>query len=103
MYMVKKCLNKKLQRTQTPPRLRPLTLRCDLDPTSRSRMLMSLLSVIVLHLFTRYDVCGYNTLRDVTIYSVLLPLTFICDLKHLSRLLAILLFDVPNVVCRYQL
>ena len=43
-----------------------LTLWCDLDLSSCSRKLMSLKSLIVLYLRTRYDVYGFNTLRDIT-------------------------------------
>ena len=35
-------ITRSIQRTQPPPRLRHLTLTCDLDLTSRSRKLMSL-------------------------------------------------------------
>ena len=55
-----------IQRTQTPPRLWRLTLICYLDLKSRSRKLMSL---DVLYLGTRYDVCECNSLRHVNISS----------------------------------
>ena len=38
------------------------------------------MSVNILYLCTRYDVCGCNTLRDMTICSFLWYLTFTCDL-----------------------
>ena len=45
------------------------------------------MSLIVLYLGTRYDVCEYNSLRDMTISSFMWPLilTSACDLHRLSR------------------
>ena len=47
----------------------PLTLMCDLDLTSRSRKLE--MSLIVLCLGSRYGVCEFNSLQDMTINSFL--------------------------------
>ena len=41
-YRTRKIITRSIQRMQTPPRLWPLTLWCDLDLSSRSRKLMSL-------------------------------------------------------------
>ena len=96
----KKWKTRSIQRTQTPPRLWPLTLSCDLDLKSRSKKLMSWESLIVLYLgtTTRYDVCECNKLQDNTISSFLWPLTFICDLQRLSRSLSLWSLNVPYVV-----
>ena len=58
-----KWATRRFQRTQTPRRLWPLTLWCDLDLSSRSRKML----LIVFYLGTRYDVYGFNTLRNITI------------------------------------
>ena len=60
-----------IQRTQTPPRQWPLTLSCDLDLKSRSKRLMSLDASYcsLLYLGTRYDVCEFNSLRQMYISS----------------------------------
>ena len=50
--------------------------------------LCHLMSLIVLYLGTRYDVCMCNSLRDMTISSFLWPLTFACDLHRPSRSLS---------------
>ena len=71
----------------------------DLDLTSRSRKLMSLL--IVLFLGTRYNVCECNSLRDMTFNSFLRPLTFTCDLQLMSRSLSLYSVDVPYVVVHW--
>ena len=60
---------KQNQRTQTPIRVWPLTLTIDLDHMSRFRKLNS--SHIVLYLNTRYDVCGCNSLRDLTTFFLI--------------------------------
>ena len=58
-----------IQRTQTPPRMWPMTLWCDLGLSSRSRKLMSLDFAynIVMYLDHRYDFYGFKTLRNITI------------------------------------
>ena len=45
------------------------------------------MSLVVLYLRTRYDICGCNILQYMTISIFLWPLTFICDLQRLSRAL----------------
>ena len=57
-----------IQRTQTPPRLWPLALLCDLDLSSRSRKLMSFdVAYCCIYLGTRHDVYWFITLRVMTI------------------------------------
>ena len=51
-------------------------------------------ALIVLHLSTRYDDYGINTLRDIPFVYLIWPLTFTCDRLHLSRSL-----ETKNEVC----
>ena len=61
------------------------------------------MSLFVLYLSTRYDVNGFNVLRDITNCLFYVTFTFTYDLKLLSRSLALLSLDVFNVVeCLYQ-
>ena len=71
--LIRLLLTRSIQRTQTPPRLWPLTLTCDLDLIARSRKLMSLdvAYCIVPWYQVRYDVCECNCMRDMTINSFL--------------------------------
>ena len=55
------------QRTQTPPRLWPLTLSCDLYHSSRSRKLMSL--DVANCIVPWHQVCNCINLRDMTVSS----------------------------------
>ena len=59
---------------------------------------MSLDVAFVLYLGTRYDVCEFNILRDITICISYVIFDFICDLQLLSRSLALLSLDLFNVV-----
>ena len=58
-----------IQRTQTPPRLWPLTLSCDLDLESRLKRFMSLDVDYCIVPWYQYDVCECNSLRHMTICS----------------------------------
>ena len=80
-----------------------VTLRCDLDLLSKSRKLMSLARCCLLELYlgARYDVYGFNVLRDIII--CLFYVTF--DLQLLSRSLALFILlnvYIKNVVCRFS-
>ena len=46
----------------------------------------------------RYDVCEFNSLRDMTISLFLWPLTFACDLHSPSRSLSFLSLDWRYIV-----
>ena len=51
------------------------------------------MSLVVLYLGTRYDVCECYSLRHMTISSFLWPLTVTCDLHRPSRSLSFLSLD----------
>ena len=57
------------------------------------------MSLIVLYLGTRYDVCECNSLRHMTICSFLWHLIFACDLHCLSRSLSSLLLNERYINC----
>ena len=88
----KKLQTRSIQRMQTPTRLWPLTLSCDLDLKSRFKK-SYVIRCIVLYLGTRCDICECNSLRNMTISSFLWPLTFTCDLHRTSRSLSFLSLD----------
>ena len=54
--------------------------------------------LIALYPGTRYDVCEFISLRDMTISSFLWPLTFSCDLHRPSKSLSFLSLDGRYVV-----
>ena len=56
------------------------------------------MSLIVLYLGSRYDVCECNSLWDMSISTFLWPLTFACDLHRPSRSLSFLLLDGRYIV-----
>ena len=90
-----------IQRTQTPPRLWPLTSSCALTWKLRSKTLMPL-DVAVLYLGTRYDVCDCNSLRDMTISSFFVTfddrsLSFL----HLHEIVEGLYFHCSLSVCLF--
>ena len=88
-------VTRSIRRTQTPPRLWPLTLSCDFDLKSRSKRLMSLDVAYCIVPWCKYDVCECNSLWDMSIISFLWPLTFTCDLELMSRSLSLQSVDVP--------
>ena len=83
--------SRSIQRTQTPPRLWPLTLSCvhDLNSTLKKRMSLDVVYCIV----SWYDICECNSLRDMTISLFLWTLTLACDLHRPSRSPSFLLLD----------
>ena len=78
-----------IQRTQTPPRLWPLILSCDLDLKSGQKGLFHYMLLIVMYLGTRYDVYRFNFLRQITIILFIVldlwpsPVTFSFCQDHL--------------------
>ena len=93
-----------IQRTQTPPRLWPLTLSCDLDLKSRSNRLMSLDVAYCIVPCTRYDMSVSVIVCDIWPYvHFLWPLTFACDLHRPSRSLSFLSLDGHYIaVCWFK-
>ena len=99
-----------IQKTQTPPRLWPLTLCRDLDLSSRSRMLMLFITCRLLYctLVPGMMSVGLILYEISPLVYFMWHLTFTCDLQPLSRSLDLLSLDVhyvvesKNEVCRFS-
>ena len=87
-----------IQRTQTPPRLWPLTLSCDLDLKSRPKRLMSL--DVAYCIVPWYQVwCPWVSFCDIwPLVHFLWLLTFACDFHRPSRSFSFLSLDGQYIV-----
>ena len=73
---------KRIQRTQTPPRLWPLTLWCDLDLSSRSRKLMSLdVAYSIVSLVPDMMSMGLILYEISPFLYFMWPVTFTCEFQ----------------------
>ena len=98
--MKMKKITRSIQRTQTPPRLWPLTLNCDLDLKSRSKRL-------VIRLLYRTLVPSMMSVSVIVceiwpLVHFIWPLNFACDLHRPSRSLSFLSLDGRYVVYWFQ-